>query len=390
MSKNWFLTRKKEFVECEVVKTGRRAQTIKITEKGHALSGKHKTLPPDGVVVGKLYPRLFKADSKPVEFVEIGGRIVLKQNNPSKYMVPDELTYQFQKVAPAVIDSVLAGDKVLLTGEAGTGKTSMIEQIAARINQPVLRVNLNGETRLGDFIGRITVVSGEGGSVTQWNDGILPTAMKMGYWLILDEVDMGEPNILSLLHPVLEPNGRLILKENAGEEVKPHPNFRLFGTANGVGKQQDRADAYAGVNQMNEAFMDRWHVIAMPHMDEKTEIKILKDRLPLLLPKHAKQIVKFANLIRSGAENAVVNMTFSTRRCLQWAEKTAMYRHPMKAALAVFMDKASKEDTEVLTKLVGTVFGERYVTKKRAKKTTADAKDSSAPKRKRGRPRKNP
>ena len=383
----YFLTRKKEFIECDVVKSGKHARTINITEKGHPLHGKHKTLPPAGVVMGKLYPRLFQADTKPVDFVEIGGRVMVKQHNPSKYMVPDELLYKFQNIAPAVVDSIIASDKVLLTGEAGTGKTSLIEQIAARINQPVLRVNLNGETRLGDFIGRITVVAGVGGSVTQWNDGILPTAMKMGYWLILDEVDMGEPNILSLLHPVLEPNGRLVLKENAGEEVRPHPNFRLFGTANGVGNQEGKADTYAGVNKMNEAFMDRWHVITMPHMDKKTEVQILKDRVMNLMPKHARQIVDFANMVRSGVDNAVVSMTFSTRRCLQWAEKTAMYRNPMRGAEAVFLCKASMEDREVLTKLIGTVFGERYITKKRK---TATSKDTAAPKvkGKRGRPRK--
>jgi cobaltochelatase CobS len=289
-----------------------------------------------------------------------------------------------------VVDSIIQGDKVLLTGEAGTGKTSMIEQIAARINQPVLRVNLNGETRIGDFLGKLNVVNGEKGSVTHWTDGILPTAMKKGYWLILDEIDMGEPNILSLLHPVLEPNGRLILKENNGEEVKPHPDFRIFGTANGVGSQANRSDTYAGVNSMNEAFLDRWHIITMPNMDAKTEIKVLKDRYPLLAPKFAKRIVQFANTIRKGALEGgqSVAMTFSTRRALQWAEKLALYRNPRKSAEAVFLCKVTPEDRAVLEKLIETIFGSG----RRSKKLVTDGVNTTVSamtiNKKRGRPRK--
>jgi cobaltochelatase CobS len=181
-----------------------------------------------------------------------------------------------------------------------------------------------------------------------------------------------------------------VLKENAGEEIKPHPNFRLFGTANGIGSQEGKHDAYAGVNKMNEAFMDRWHVITMPHIDAKTEMKILKDRVPLLLPKHAKRIVQFANMVRKGMENATITMGFSTRRCIQWAEKTAMYRNPMKGAKAVFLDKASPEDCEVLTTLIGTVFGGKRTRKgKGAVVDTATGNTVLAPKvkGKRGRPK---
>jgi cobaltochelatase CobS len=391
---NYYLTRKRELVECEVVKEGRTRRTIKITEKGHALTGKHKTLPPDGVAVGKLYPRIFKANSKPTDIFEIDGRVMLKTGNKSAYMVPDATPYSFQRITSQVIDSIYAGDNVLLTGEAGTGKTSMIEQIASRINQPVLRVNLNGETRIGDFLGRLNVIATANGSVTEWVDGILPTAMKNGYWLILDEIDMGEPNILSLLHPILEPNGRLVLKENKGEEVKPHAGFRIFGTANGVGSQGNRTDTYAGVNQMNEAFLDRWHIITMPNLSEKVEIKVLRDRVKNILPKHAKRIVQFANMVRKGLENQAVSSGFSTRRCIQWAEKMALYRNPAKAAEAVFLCKVTPEDRIVLEKNIQVVFGGKG--SRKAKQAVVDADGnivaqavSAGPTgRKRGRPRK--
>ncbi len=308
--------------------------------------------------------------------MEVQGRILVRMSNDTK-MVPDKTTYEFMPVTSHVIDSIHAGDNVLLTGEAGTGKTSMIEQLAARIGQPVLRVNLNGETRIGDFLGRLNVIAGEKGSVTEWVDGILPLAMKKGMWLILDEIDMGEPNILSLLHPILEPNGRLVLKENKGEEVKPHPNFRIFGTANGIGSQTNRGDTYAGVNQMNEAFLDRWHIITMPNLDPKTEIKVIRKRYPTLPPKFAKRIVQFGTTIRKGLENETISMTFSTRRALQWANKLALYRNATKAAEAVFLCKVTPEDRVVLEKQIHLVFGSGKRKGKVDKSSVTS--DSSAP-----------
>jgi hypothetical protein len=144
---------------------------------------------------------------------------------------------------------------------------------------------------------------------------------------------------------------------------------------------------------MNEAFMDRWHIVTVPNMDDKTEIKVLKERIPTLQAKFAKRIVQFANMIRKGKDGQVVNMTFSTRRALQWAEKTALYRNPYKGAEAVFLEKVSPEDKAVLLKNMALVFGAG----KRAKKVDENgnpvakpAPDPSAPKKKRGRPRKNP
>jgi cobaltochelatase CobS len=239
----------------------------------------------------------------------------------------------------------------------------------------------------------MNVVNGEKGSVTEWVDGILPTAMRHGYWLILDEVDFAQPEILSLLHPVLEANGTLVVKENKGEEIKAHPNFRLFGTANSIGSMAHRGDTYSGTQTMNEAFMDRWHLVTVPNMDEKTEVRVLRERIPSLQSKFAKRIVQFANMIRKGKEGNVVNMTFSTRRAIQWAEKTALYRNPYKGAEAVFLEKVSVEDKQVLLKNMALVFGGGKRTKKvdengnPVEKVAKAPVDPNKPKGKRGRPK---
>ena len=353
--KAWFLTRNKEFVECEITDQTKGKRFIKITEG--KLKGKKMVVHPEGIAFGKLYPRLFFSDTKPEDFFCHEGRVLLVNNPPDelKPLVPPVQPYQFQKVLSHIIDCVIHHENVLLSGGAGVGKTSHFVQLAARINQPVIRVNLNGETRISDFLGKIQVADGK----TYWTDGILPLAMRKGMFLILDEIDMAEPNILSLLHPVLEENGTLVLKENAGEVIVPHPNFRILATANSIGVMQDKAVDYAGTNQMNAAFLDRWHVMEMAPLDEKTEIKVILQRVPGIKHKWVKRIVQFANMVRNQKNDfgQGISTTFSTRRCLQWAKKTALLRSPIKAADVVFSSKLTMQEKESTDRFLLTVFG---------------------------------
>jgi cobaltochelatase CobS subunit len=376
--KTWYLTRQRQFLEAEVVTNKPRLREVKILEAGHALSGKTFKTHPENVTSGNLYPRVFHSATKPTDFFEYKGRIMLKDTGSDGVLVPLETPYSFQKVTRDAIDSILVGDNVLLTGEAGTGKTSLVEQLANRINHKVLRVNLNGETRMSDFVGRPSVVKKDGVSQTEWVDGILPTAMKNGNWLILDEIDFAQPEILSLLHPVLEPKGRLVIKENEGEEVIPHPEFRVFGTANSIGSMQERTDTYTGTNQMNGAFMDRWHVLTVPHLDAKTEIKVIRDNVPHLQPKFAKAIVNFANTIRKGVDNQIVSIKMSTRGCLAWAKKTALYRNPVMGAENVFLNKVTPDEREVLEKQIALHFGGKKK-QKSVDGTTGSAGPAPAP-----------
>src|SRR6202042_134 len=139
--------------------------------------------------------------------------------------------YLFAERFNDIIADIVENRRVMLIGHTGAGKTSLIEQVAARAQHGVVRSNMNGQTTVSDFVGFWTVKGGE----TMWVDGVLPTAMREGLWLIIDELDFAEPSILAVLTAVLEPNGRLLLKEKGNEIVAAHPSFRLFATANAVG-----------------------------------------------------------------------------------------------------------------------------------------------------------
>lgn len=216
--KQYFLTKQRTFVECEVVKHTNYSRVLKLLEG--PLTGKTITIAPEGVGRGKLYPRVFSADHKPKSFFEFNRRVVLTEPSSHPLVPKVDNGFRFQPFLRDIIDSVNSRENILLTGGTGVGKTTHIVQLAAKTNQPLIRVNFNGETRLSDFIGKMHILGGD----TKWMDGVLPMAMRKGYWLLLDEIDFADPAVLSLLHPVLEEDSLLVLKENSGEVVLKLPS----------------------------------------------------------------------------------------------------------------------------------------------------------------------
>jgi len=165
------------------------------------------------------------------------------------------------------------GKNLLLTGPTGSGKTSLVYEMRDRLapTQKIIRVNLNGQCSYSDFVGCYTLRGGE----TVWVDGVLPVAMKKGYWLLLDEIDYGDPVIIGALNVILEPTGVLVLKEKDGEEVVKHKDFRVFATANTLGSQSIYKSIYAGTNYLNTAFLDRFVFMEVPYLPQPEEEKIL-------------------------------------------------------------------------------------------------------------------
>lgn len=352
MTQHYFLTREKNLVSVDLINETPYKRQIQFKEDGRV-----KNIHPEGVAWGTMYPRLFTTEHKPEHvFVHKGRALVQSHPEKTSGAIPQVESYRFQPFLADVIDSIHAKENVLLTGGTGVGKTTHILQMAARIMQPVLRINFNGETRMSDLIGKVSVINGE----TVWVDGVLPSAMRKGYWLLLDELDFADPAVLSLLHPVLEDDSQLVLKENGGEIIRPHKNFRVFATANSIGAMQDRAGAYGGTNQMNEAFLDRWQVIFVDNLPEKEEILVVRSKVKGLTNILAKRIVQFANKARNqdfsdGFQFSGDN--FSTRKVLAWAKKTALHRNAIVGAKLAWLDKMPKDEQDVVIRMLSTHFG---------------------------------
>jgi cobaltochelatase CobS len=297
----------------------------------------------------KVAKKAAVVDSK--DSVTISG-IKLKKGSGGIHVPAINPAYCFSNAHNAdIMQDINENKRVMLTGHTGCGKTSVITQIAARANQGVIRLNLNGQMTVSDFQGYQSLRPSETGSVLEWVDGWLPYAMREGLWLILDEIDFGDTGILAILNSVLEPNGFLTLKENGREIVQPHKDFRIFATANTAGCMSQWRHLYAGTNALNEAFLDRFRVYHADYLPPKDEKEVLINTLKMPA-KVAGVIVKVANQVRKAFLEEEIQCTFSLRRMLDWSELIIRHKGeadaPMRAASAAIFSKISHEDTEVI------------------------------------------
>ncbi|SAK90334.1 ATPase AAA_5 [Caballeronia pedi] len=262
---------------------------------------------------------------------------------------PLDPAYLFSARSGNVLRDIVENRRILLIGHTGTGKTSLIEQIAACTEQGVLRSNMNGQTTIGDFVGFWTVKGGE----TIWVDGVLPTAMRDGLWLIVDEVDFAEPAILAVLTAVLEPAGRLLLKEKGNEIVTPHPSFRLFATANAVGAMSAFRHLYQGANVMNEAFLDRWRVHQIDYLTPDDEALVLTRRFENRVSSGmARTLASVAADCREAFAREDLSSAFSTRRLIDWTALMLRTGDPEAAAGPTIYAKVTAEDAALIRNII--------------------------------------
>ncbi|WP_233835601.1 AAA family ATPase [Paraburkholderia sp. ZP32-5] len=277
------------------------------------------------------------------------GTVDVPCGSPHPLMPPINAAYLFSPRFNDIVEDIVENRRVMLIGHTGAGKTSLIEQVAARSRHGVLRSNMNGQTTVGDFVGFWTVKGGE----TLWVDGVLPTAMREGLWLIVDEIDFAEPSILAALTAVLEPHGRLVLKEKGNEIVAPHPAFRLFATANAVGAMSQFRHLYQGANLMNEAFLDRWRVYLLDYLTPAEETDVLMRTLaPHMTHALAATLAAIAADCRAAFAREDLASAFSTRRLLDWAELMLRTGDPERAASPAIYAKVSPEDAALIRGII--------------------------------------
>lgn len=263
--------------------------------------------------------------------------------------------YLFPSETNHFIQALNHDERCLLVGPTGSGKSSLVMQVAARANFPLRRVNLNGETTVSDFVGRWVVRGKE--MVFQY--GVLPTAMREGQLLLLDELDTAQPQILFVLQGILEPHGKLVLLDKDGEVVEPHPEFRIVATANTLGRG-DESGLYTGREVLCEAFLDRFTtVIQLDYPDAKAETKIVQQKTPQLAKKVVQKLVKVAGLVRKAITREEVYCTFSTRRLLAFAAKYAQLGDLTAAAELTVLNKLSEDDRRVVEQVIHANLGDQ-------------------------------
>lgn len=198
---------------------------------------------------------------------------------------------------------------ILLTGETGTGKTSMIRELAQITGNQVVRFTLTGETTVDEFVGKYELENKN----TIWKDGVLIRALKEGHWLVVDEINAALPEILFVLHSLLDDDRYVMVSNHDGEIVRPHSNFRFFATMNPM-------EEYAGTKELNKAFASRFDmVLRVDYPDAQSEINILAQKTGVP-PQEAELMVGIAQQLRKLKAEHKLFYTCSTRDLLQWAK----------------------------------------------------------------------
>ncbi|MBX7223795.1 MAG: AAA family ATPase [Blastocatellia bacterium] len=290
----------------------------------------------------------------PARTPQMIGKVVLPyKGSPPQWVPRLNPHYHFPDLAQDVVADLEEGRNVLLVGQMGSGKTSLAEQLAARMEQGVLRANLNGQMEMADFVGTYILQQGE----CVWVDGVLPQAMRQGLWLILDELDFGPPRLLCALNAVLERGRALVLKERNGEVIAPHPDFRLLATANTIGKMSRYRHVYQGTNLLNAAFLRRWRTYVVEYPKPREEVHLLGNYFPHLSFDARLKLATVANAVRTAFEKEEITVPLSTAELIDWCELMARTQDALKAAEPVFLNKMPAEDAAVVVGIIKRVLG---------------------------------
>jgi cobaltochelatase CobS len=261
--------------------------------------------------------------------------------------VPDlDPAYVFD---PDTTLAILAGfahnRRVMVQGYHGTGKSTHIEQVAARLNWPCIRINLDAHISRIDLVGRDAIVLKDGQQVTEFREGLLPWALQHPVALVFDEYDAGRPDVMFVIQRVLEVSGRLTLLDQ-NKVIKPHPAFRLFSTANTVGLG-DTTGLYHGTQQINQGQMDRWSIVTtlnyLPH-DNEVEIVLAKAR-HYRTPEGrdiVNKMVRLADLTRNAFANGDLSTVMSPRTVITWAENADIFGDIGFAFRVTFLNKCDE------------------------------------------------
>lgn len=273
--------------------------------------------------------------------------------------VPDlDPSYVFD---PETTTAILAGfafnRRVMVQGYHGTGKSTHIEQVAARLNWPCIRINLDAHISRIDLVGRDAIVLKDGQQVTEFREGLLPWALQTPTALVFDEYDAGRPDVMFVIQRILEAEGKLTLLDQ-NRVIRPNPYFRLFATANTVGLG-DTSGLYHGTQQINQGQMDRWNiVVTLNYLPAETEAKVILSKVPDAGDDTVSNMIKVADLTRQGFINGDISTVMSPRTVISWAQNAAIFNNIGFAFRLSFLNKCDEAERMLVAEYYQRVFGE--------------------------------
>ena len=270
--------------------------------------------------------------------------------------------YKFDKdTTLAVLAGFSFNKRVLIQGYHGTGKSTHIEQIAARLNWPCIRVNLDSHISRIDLIGKDAIVLKDNKQITEFKEGILPWSIQNPVALVFDEYDAGRPDVMFVIQRVLESDGNFTLLDK-NKVLEQHDFFRIFATTNTVGLG-DTSGLYHGTQQINQGQMDRWNIVStLNYLPFEKELEIILAKNKSFNNKDGKELlsnmIKVADLSRKGFINGDISTVMSPRTVMHWAENTSIFKDKGYAFRVTFLNKCDEIEKKIISEYYQRCFGE--------------------------------
>ena len=252
--------------------------------------------------------------------------------------------------------SILAGfehnRRVMIQGFHGTGKSTHIEQIAARLNWPCVRINLDSHISRIDLLGKDAIKLNDGKQITEFQEGLLPWSIQNPVALVFDEYDAGRPDVMFVIQRILEVDGKLTLLDQ-NKILEPNSSFRLFATTNTVGLG-DMTGLYHGTQQINQGQMDRWHILAtLNYLDPEQEFKVVMSKLSgfkgVKNQEIVKNMIKLANLTRVGFSNGDISTLMSPRTVISWGQNFKIFKDIVTSFKLTFLNKCDEVERSIIS-----------------------------------------
>ena len=277
---------------------------------------------------------------------------------PEEHVPAVDDSYLFNhETTLAILAGFAHNRRVMIQGYHGTGKSTHVEQVAARLNWPCIRINLDSHVSRIDLVGKDAIVLQDGQQITEFKEGLLPWALQRPCAIVFDEYDAGRPDVMFVIQRVLEVEGKLTLLDQS-RVISPHPSFRMFATTNTIGLG-DPTGLYHGTQQINQGQMDRWNIVTtLNYLVRDKEIDIVGGKMPDIPKKQIANMVSVADLTRQGFINGDISIVMSPRTVIMWAENARIFNDLGFAFRLTFLNKCDETERAIVAEYYQRCMGE--------------------------------